>query len=353
MARRFTRAQSLQNRAFLDALARTGNARLAARELGVHRATYTKRRARCAAFAQDWDAALAAAHARFKLSGGSRPPEACPERSRRSGERSPEPPRPARSSRAKSRGAGTSAATGIRASDRNEQPLRTRGGEPVVIRQKNGRLQLRLAPTGRMTQTAEQTFLRALAASANIRLAAAAAGFAHSSFYARKRKAGAFAREMRLALAEGYERLELAALAAADPECHDAWRRAEPHPLPAMTADQMLQLLSLHQNSVRQGWDQPHRRKRRGESWDIYTERLRAMYRAEQHQQRDAAALRRAARYEETGDWRLPEEPPLPELPPLDLVAGWSKADPTKPKHNPKKAMFGGWRIDDVKRRRR
>jgi len=59
--RPFTRAQQRQNARFLAARADTGNARLAARALGVHRSTYTKRRARCPAFAAAWDEALAAA----------------------------------------------------------------------------------------------------------------------------------------------------------------------------------------------------------------------------------------------------------------------------------------------------
>ena len=75
MPRPFTQTQAAQNRAFLDALAETGNARLAARALGVHRSTYTKRRARCPAFAAEWDAALAAArpHRRRPRAGGIDP----------------------------------------------------------------------------------------------------------------------------------------------------------------------------------------------------------------------------------------------------------------------------------------
>ncbi len=55
----FTPRQHRQNAAFLRALARTGNARAAATALGVHRATYTRHRAKDAAFAARWDAALA------------------------------------------------------------------------------------------------------------------------------------------------------------------------------------------------------------------------------------------------------------------------------------------------------
>ncbi len=53
--------QQRENARFLEALARTGNVRIAARSLGVNRSTYTKRRAQHPAFAAAWDAALAAA----------------------------------------------------------------------------------------------------------------------------------------------------------------------------------------------------------------------------------------------------------------------------------------------------
>lgn len=206
-----------------------------------------------------------------------------------------------------------------------------------------------------MTQAAEQAFFRALSASANVRLSAAAAGFAHSSFYARARAHRAFAREKRLALEMGYERLEIAAFAAALPESYedDGWRHNDPPPIPPMTANQALQLLVLHEKSVRQGWERPHRRRRRGESEAAYVERLRAMWTAEKAREAEDAAVRRAARYEGTGDWRLPEEPPPPPLPALEQVTGWSRADPEKKVHDPGKALFGGWRIAHMKRKQR
>lgn len=231
----------------------------------------------------------------------------------------------------------------------------------MVVRLKSGKLQLRLAPPGRMTKAAEQAFFVALCATANVRLAAAAAGFAHSSFYAKKRARRAFAREMRLALEMGYDRLEWAMLAAGLEGSHedDGWRHNDPPPIPPMTPGEALQLLSLHEKSVRQSWDQPHRRKRRGEPWETYTERLRAMWTSEKAREAEDAALRRVLRYEETGGWRFDDEPAPPHLPPLHLVTGWSKAKPVlsgveggKPKHNPRKALFGGWRIGDWKKRK-
>ncbi|HYJ30075.1 MAG TPA: hypothetical protein VEW25_07015, partial [Allosphingosinicella sp.] len=313
MPRPFTRRQAQENARFLDALRRTGNARLAARSLGVHRATYTKRRARSAAFATDWDSACAAAHAAFHLSGGARPPE-----SKKGTVTSDCPP-----------------------------SLRTSGGEPHVVRLRNGRLQLRLAPPGRITKAAEQLFFSALSASANIRLSAAAAGFAHSSFYRRRRVSVAFAREMRLSLETGYDRLEWSAIAAALPEswADDSWREGDLPPLVPMSFGQTLQLLALHEKPVRQGWDMPHRKRRRGEPWETYTLRLRAMWKNEQDRAREDEALRRAARYEETGSWRHEDEAPPPDLPPLALVTArldsawqsraWSKGAKVEVVHNP------------------
>lgn len=226
----------------------------------------------------------------------------------------------------------------------------------MVVRLKSGKLQLRLAPPGRMTKAAEQAFFAALSPTANVRLSAAAAGFAHSSFYARRRKARAFAREMRLALAMGYDRLECAMLAAGLEGSHedDAWRHNDPPPVPPLTADQALQLLALHEKSVRQSWDQPHRRRRRGESDETYGHRLRAMWMAEQRRLAEDGALRTAFRAETSDDRRFEDEegaPPI--LPPLHLVTGWSKADPKKKKHNPKVALFGGWRLSDWKKRQK
>ncbi len=334
MARRpFTRRQALQNAAFLDALRRTGNARLAARLLGVHRATYTKRRARSAAFAQAWDAALAAAHAAFHLAGGPRPPE---------GKKS----------------SPAFAGEGDHAKHGGGAHFRTEGGELFVCRTQGGRLQLRRAAAGWISKAGEQAFFRALSATANVRLSAAAAGFSHASFYAKRRTRPAFRREMRLAHTMGYDRVEMALIASSLPESHedDGWRHNDPPPIPPMTAGQAIQLFALHQKSIRMSWDAPHRRKRRGEPWETYTERLRAMWVCEKSREAEDRALRRAAQWETAGDWTLEEEGEErpPPLPPLELVTGWSKANPDRVKatYNPDMALFGGWRLADWKKRK-
>jgi hypothetical protein len=239
MPRPFNRRQMLENDRFLAALRRTGNARLAARELGVHRATYTKRRARCSTFAADWDAALALAHARLNQS--------CP---RLLGE-------------------------GGHAKHGGGAP-RVKADEPVVTRLANGRLQLRAPGARRIGRPEQQAFLAALSATANVRLAARAAGFAHSSFYRLRDHNPAFAREMRLALQMGYDRIEMALLESFAPESarDDAWRVNDAPPIPPMTASQALQLLYLHQKEARLWDERPDRRRKRGESRDEYCARL-------------------------------------------------------------------------------
>jgi hypothetical protein len=319
MPRPFTRAQALQNAAFVAALRRTGNARRAADELGVHRSTFTKRRARDAAFAAEWDAALAFAHAALH--------------------------------------AGTSRA--LRA-PRATDP-RTTGGEAHVVRQRSGRLQLRRAAPGRMTQAAEQAFFAALSATANVRLSAAAAGFSHASFYARARTDPAFAREMRLALAMGYERLECALLAGMDPEAYrnDVWRRNDPPSIPQMTAAEALQLLSLHMKAAVLDWERPDRRGRRGETIDERSARRAAIWRRDRAVEAEDAAIRRADARVPVG--RVAHEPPAP----LVWLEGRGKVDgrpaeaeaaeaPVKTrngrvrKRKEGRAMFGGWRLGDL-----
>lgn len=329
-----TPLQAYQNRRFLDRFGLSGNARLAAREVGVAYGTMQHRRKAHAAFAQAWEAAAVAVHARLHLAGGKRGPE--PARRSRPGAAGGRGARSARSAR----------------DDGRRQGFRTRGGEPMVVRTRSGRLQIRLAHPNKLTKAAEQAFLHALSATANVRLSAAAAGASARAFYRRRRKDPAVAREFRLALKMGWERLEMAALQASLPQSHadDQWRNCRPAPLPRFTADQAIQLLVLHEKSVWQMWEQPHRRRRRGESDETHSIRLQAMWRAEKSREAEAEAMRRAARYEESGGWRHEDEVPPPELPPLDQVTGWSRAK-GGPAHRPGLALFGGWRIEEMERK--
>lgn len=305
MPRKLTRAQSLENAAFLAELRRTGNAREAARALGAHRAKFTKRRAAHPAFAAEWDAALAIAHAARK---------------------SPTP-------LGEGLGEGQS---------RN-------AAEPRILRTRSGRLQHRRAQPERLTRAAEQAFLAALSATANIRLSAAAAGFSHSAFYHRRRTNAGFAREMRLALQMGYERLEMALLESTLVESHadDAWRHNDPPPIPQMSADQALQLLYLHQKEARLLSEPDHIKRRRGESPGARSFRLGAMHEARLQRDREAFDLAEAARRSVGAAGVSPHEPPPPVLPALDQVTGWSKASGAPP-HHAGVALFGGWRLGDI-----
>lgn len=310
MPRPFDRNQRLENAAFVKALARTGNVRAAAREIGVAYGTIQHRRRVHPAFRSETDAALAGAQARLDSAGGCRGPEAKPDAGARTGHR-------------------------------------TRGGETVVVRRRDGKLQIRAAQPGKLTRDCEQAFLSALSATANVRLSAAAAGAAPGAFYRRRRKNPAFAREMQLALEMGYERIEMALLDSFRPDSHadDAWRHNEPPPIPEMTVNQALQLLFLHQKEARLQAEPPHIKRRRGESKEGRSYRMGEMYRAGQQRAHEAYLMAEAARAEKAVRSRHEPEPPC--LPALDQVTGWSRAS-GRPAHHEGRALFGGWRLDDL-----
>ncbi|UZK69352.1 hypothetical protein OKW76_15270 [Sphingomonas sp. S1-29] len=331
MARPFDRAQGLENAAFIAALTRTGNVRAAARAIGRAAATMHGRRAAHPAFAQQWDVAVAMADARLLEDGGGRLAD----------------------SAAKAGGA-----VGHRSASDRTASHRTLGGEAVVVQRRDGKLQVRSAQPGKITRQCEQAFLAALSATANIRLSAAAAGASPAAFYRRRRRNPGFAREMHLALEMGYTRIEEGLLESFEVGAHehDAWRHNEPPPLPAMTVNQALQLLYLHHKTARLWAQAPHMTRRRGESSQQWSERRAAEYRAAKTRETEAlkmaatnaalhAALDRIA--------PLPHEPPPPVLPALDQVTGWSQADADKTPHDPTRALFGGWRFEDLERRRR
>ena len=301
MAKPLTRAQALQNRAFLKLLRKTGNVRMTCRELGLRYGTMQHRRRAHPAFALRWDAALVFAQARFEKRGRQGPLHR---------KRSPSPGEP---------GA--------------EISFRTSGGEMTVCRRNDGKLQMRRAQAGKLTREAEQAFLAALGATCNIRLAAAAVGAAFNAFNRRRRQDPAFEREMRMALARGYEALELALLEshrAASYE-HDDWRHNHPPAMPPMTVNQALQLLYLHQKAALLIDEPTPMRRRRGESNEARNERLAQM--AEARDQRASEAFEAAeAERIQRGE---PAWPPAAAagaagegrvvLPDLAQVSGWSR----------------------------
>jgi hypothetical protein len=314
-----TRAQALQNRAFLKALRSTGNVRLACREAGLKYATMQHRRRRHPALAVRWDAALAFAQARFGRAG-------------------PKGPRRPLSQPSPAEGRGL---------------FRTSGGEMVICRRNDGKLQMRRAQPGKLTMEAEQAFLAALGATCNMSLAAAAVGSCFRAFDRRRKTDPAFAREVRLALQRGYEALEMALYESglAGSHEHGDWRHNDPPAMPPMTVSQALQLMYLHQKEARLTAEPEWLKRRRGESRAAHSERLATMAEERDRRAREAFALAEAERWERG-------EPPFGPagedvrarlgLPDLAQVTGWSRADPGKAPHHPGRALFGGWRIEEM-----
>lgn len=273
MSRPFTRTQVLENRAFLKALARTGNVRLACRELGLKYGTMQHRRRRQRVFAARWDAALVVAEARLARVGVCGPSAAPLPRSR-SARVDPLP--------------------------QAERGYRTAGGEVAIVRRRDGKLQVRRAQRGKLTLQAEQAFLLALSATCNVALAAAAVGAAEAAFHRRRRKDPAFAREMRLALKMGYDALELAVaegLEAASHE-HDEWRANDPPALPPLSAGEAIRLLELRFRQARLVEEPLSVRRRRGESREAHSMRLTALWEERQRLARDEFEVAEAERAE-------------------------------------------------------
>lgn len=321
MARPLTREQVHENRAFLRLLAEGGNARTAARGIGRAFSTMMHRRGAHPDFARGWDAAVAAADARFHATGGRQRPVG-------------------------PTGRGEDCAA--RMAER-----RTRGGEPIVVMSRNGRLQVRGAHPNKLTAQAEQAFLLALSATANVTLSAKAAGASPAAFYRRRRRDPAFQREYELALAQGYERLEMELLSNCDPAAyaHDGWRHNEPPPVPTMTVTQALQLMYLHQKAARFMDARPDLSWRRGETAERHSARMAMVRAIEAARAREAAADALAQARSRGG--LAPHEPPV-TLPALDQVTGWSRA--ASGKGGPEgrwgeAALFGGWRMEHLAER--
>jgi len=244
--------------------------------------------------------------------------------------------------------------------------LRTAAGDIHYCRRKDGTVQVRRAISGRLTRQAEQAFLSALSATCNVTLAAAAVGASPRAFYRRKRSDPAFAREMRLALQAGYGRIEAALLEAglAGAHGHDDWRRNDPPAMPPMSVNQALQLLYLHQKEARLKAEPWPIKRLRGESSEVHCLRLAIMAEADDQRARDefdVAEAERWARGEEpsgpAGE-RVREALGLPALrqaqddrfglPDLAQVTGWSRAKPEAASADPERALFGGWRIQEL-----
>ena len=341
MAKVLTRAQALENRAFLKALRRFGNVRLACREVGLKYGTMQHRRRRHPSFALRWDAALAFVWAGLNQTS---------KKSRHASDRKPGRPHPC-------------------PSPEGEGRFRTSGGEMVVRRTRNGKLQVQRSQAGKLTSEAEQAFLAALSATCNMSLAAAAVGASPHCFYRRRKADRGFAREVRLALQQGYERIELALLESTLPSAyeHDEWRHNEPPAIPPMSANQALQLMYLHQKEARLIAEEWPLKRGRGEPREVYNERLALLAEERERRALDEFVIAEAERWaqgepawgpageEVRRKLGVADGSGLSEglgLPDLAQVTGWSRADPEKGAHDPERALFGGWRIEQMEQAR-
>ena len=100
------------------------------------------------------------------------------------------------------------------------------------------------------SEEAEEIFFGALAASANVSLAAAEAGFSTPTVYRLKARRADFAEKWRAALVHGFDRLETELLHAAIDSVAEVEFDTE-RPIPKMTVDQAMSILNAHRKEVR------------------------------------------------------------------------------------------------------
>ena len=159
---------------------------------------------------------------------------------------------------------------------------------------------------------------------------------------------------MRLALQTGYDRIEEALLEStlAAAHEHDAWRSNDPPAIPPMRANQALQLMYLHQKEARLTADPWPIKRQRGEPREVWLARLAIIAEERDRLAREASrsprpsvtpagsphGARRVTMFAAVG----PSRPGAGD--------GWSRADPAKVPHDPDTALFGGWRIEDLRR---
>jgi hypothetical protein len=134
-------------------------------------------------------------------------------------------------------------------------PKRTggRGNGPagsLVRRDCGGRV--RRVKTGgyQWSDEAEEEFFDLLAASCNVRASVEAVGFTAPTVYRQRRMRPDFALKWQLALEQGYARLEMALLQAANDSLEDVEFDAD-RPIPKMTVEQAMNVLRAHRNEVR------------------------------------------------------------------------------------------------------
>lgn len=145
--------------------------------------------------------------------------------------------------------------------------------DEVVCACRDGRPRIQPAGHGRWSAGKEALFLEELAATGNVRGAAAVVGVSTTALYARKSRWPGFAERWRAALREGWERLDAALVLAATSTLDPAPDRAPPTATPrepalagpdggpGMTIDQALILWKAHRAEAK---GDPDRRRPHG-----------------------------------------------------------------------------------------
>ena len=145
-------------------------------------------------------------------------------------------------------GAKVSGVKGVRAKGSG----RGRGNGPagsIVRRDGSGRAKVVKTGGYQWSDEAEEAFFDRLAATCNVRSSAREVGFTTFTVYRQRRLRADFAEKWRLALEQGYARLEIALLRAANDSIEGIEFDAD-QPIPPMTVEQAMNVLRGHRNTV-------------------------------------------------------------------------------------------------------
>lgn len=144
---------------------------------------------------------------------------------------------------------------------------------------------------------AEERFFETLAATCNVTMAAAAAGFAHTTVYRWRLRRPAFAARWQAAIEHGFARLEAELLRAANDTLAGVAFDSD-RPIPKMSIDQAMQLLREHRDAATNG-ARPGARARRRSLDEVRAgilKKVEAIRNGEREERREKAAAARQRR---------------------------------------------------------
>ena len=235
-----------RRRAFLAALAASGNQTLAAEKAKVSRSWVQKNRTRDSAFRAAMERAIAEARVRVGRADGREPPRG----------------------------------------------WRFLAGEELVCKGTNGRrVQIARARLKQWTPRVEERFLAALSATCNVKAACAEVEMTAVGAYAHRKRWPAFARRWDEAVELGYMQIE-AALIETGCNLLSGEMPAEPSPLRGMTTDHAIHLLHMQKHATRGIGKRPGLRAREPDIEDIRAEILRKVEVFDWMKERAAASSR-------------------------------------------------------------